>query len=81
MSSIAIVGAGPGSPDLLTLRAAELIKHAEVLVWADSLVSPEIAAIAPKKLRENKNQFFNIRRNSPYSYRESKRREKGCSIT
>ena len=42
-----IVGAGPGAPDLLTLRAARAIERAEVLVWTDSLVSPQIAALAP----------------------------------
>ena len=48
MSKLSIVGAGPGAPDLLTLRAAERIKDAEVLVWTDSLVSPQIADLAPK---------------------------------
>ena len=42
-----IVGGGPGAPDLLTLRAARLIETAEVLVWTDSLLSPQIAALAP----------------------------------
>ena len=48
MSRISIVGAGPGATDLLTLRAAEHLKQAEVLVWTDSLVSPDIAALAPE---------------------------------
>ncbi|MFL0788738.1 MAG: precorrin-4 C(11)-methyltransferase [Prochlorococcus sp.] len=48
MSRISIVGAGPGATDLLTLRAADHLKKAEVLVWTDSLVSPDIAALAPE---------------------------------
>ena len=48
MSRISIVGAGPGATDLLTLRAAEHLKQAEVLVWTDSLVSPDIAALVPE---------------------------------
>ena len=44
---MAIVGAGPGAPDLLTIRAHQRIRDAQVLIWADSLVSPAIAALAP----------------------------------
>jgi len=45
--SLQIVGAGPGAPDLLTLRAARALEAAEVLVWTDSLINPQIAALAP----------------------------------
>ena len=44
---VSFVGAGPGAPDLLTLRAAERLNKADVLIWTDSLVCPAIAALAP----------------------------------
>lgn len=37
-----IVGAGPGAPDLITLRGAELLKSADVVIYAGSLVNPAL---------------------------------------
>ena len=35
---ISFVGAGPGAPDLITLRGAQRLAAADVVVWASSLV-------------------------------------------
>ena len=39
------VGAGPGAPDLITLRGAELLKQADVVIYAGSLVNPVLLGL------------------------------------
>ncbi|HWK47015.1 MAG TPA: precorrin-4 C(11)-methyltransferase [Stellaceae bacterium] len=49
--TVHFIGAGPGAPDLLTLRARDLIAACPVCLYAGSLVPPEIVAHAPPGAR------------------------------
>jgi precorrin-4/cobalt-precorrin-4 C11-methyltransferase len=46
------VGAGPGNPELITVKGLSLLRDADVLIYAGSLVNPELIAQsgAPIKL-------------------------------
>lgn len=42
------VGAGPGAPDLITLRGKALLEEADVIIYAGSLVNPQLLDYAKK---------------------------------
>ena len=50
VGSVAIVGAGPGDPGLITVRGVELLRHAEVVVY-DRLVNAKLLDEAPAAAR------------------------------
>jgi precorrin-4/cobalt-precorrin-4 C11-methyltransferase len=47
MAKIYIVGAGPGDPDLITVKGAKLLMGAGFILYAGSLVNAEILRLAP----------------------------------
>lgn len=36
------VGAGPGAPDLITVRGKQYLEEADVVIYAGSLVNPKL---------------------------------------
>jgi precorrin-4/cobalt-precorrin-4 C11-methyltransferase len=44
---VVFVGAGPGDPELLTMKAARLLKNCRCCIYAGSLVSPAVLTLLP----------------------------------
>lgn len=49
--TVHFIGAGPGDPELITVRGQRLIANCAVCLYAGSLVPPEVVAIAPQNAR------------------------------
>lgn len=49
--TVHFIGAGPGDPELVTVKAQRLISSCPVCLYAGSLVPPEIVALAPAGAR------------------------------
>ena len=45
--TVYFIGAGPGAPDLITVRGHRLVERCTVCLYAGSLVPEEIVALAP----------------------------------
>jgi precorrin-4/cobalt-precorrin-4 C11-methyltransferase len=46
MSKVVFVGAGPGDPELITLKGKKNIEQADIIIYAGSLLNPEILKYA-----------------------------------
>lgn len=48
---ISFIGAGPGDPDLITVKGRKLIENADVIIYAGSLVNPEVLSGAKESAK------------------------------
>jgi precorrin-4/cobalt-precorrin-4 C11-methyltransferase len=51
MDKVYFVGAGPGDPDLITVKGMDLVMRADVLIYAGSLVNPVIVDRSPAEIK------------------------------
>ena len=51
MRMLHFVGAGPGAPDLITVRGAKLLRAADVVIYAGSLVNPALLGLCRQGCR------------------------------
>ncbi len=54
------VGAGPGAADLITVRGAELLRKADIIIYAGSLVNRELLSYAPETAKIYDSKDMNL---------------------
>lgn len=59
-TQVYFIGAGPGAPDLLTLRGKRIIERADVIIYADSLIDPKICSFARKEAEIHKSASLTL---------------------
>jgi len=59
-NKISFIGVGPGDPDLLTLKAFEKIKFADVIIWTDSLIPEKILDFSKEGSEKIKTSSLNL---------------------
>lgn len=54
------LGAGPGAPDLITVRGQKLLREADVIVYAGSLVNPELLTVKKESCQVYNSAFMTL---------------------
>jgi precorrin-4/cobalt-precorrin-4 C11-methyltransferase len=61
MKKVVFVGAGPGDPELITLKGKKTIEQADVIIYAGSLLNPEILGYAKAEARLYDSAAMNLK--------------------
>ena len=67
-----LVGAGPGAVDLITMRGAEILGRAQVVIY-DSLVNPGLLRLAPPSaelIHAGKESYFIVSQFNLFEYEQ-----------
>ena len=54
------VGAGPGAPDLITIRGQKFLREADVIIYAGSLVNPELLSMVKENCEIHNSAKMNL---------------------
>ena len=57
---VSFIGAGPGDPELLTIKGKKIIDSADVIIYAGSLVNPQVLADAKEGARIYNSATMNL---------------------
>lgn len=54
------IGAGPGDPELLTIKGRRIIEQADVIIYADSLIDPRVCSLARSEVKIHKSASLSL---------------------
>jgi len=54
------IGAGPGDPELLTIKGKRIIEQADVIIYADSLIDARVCSVARSEARIHKSASLSL---------------------
>ena len=56
---VIFIGAGPGDPDLITVKGRNVIENADVIIYAGSLVNKDVLAPAKENCIIHNSAYLN----------------------
>ncbi len=59
-AQVYFIGAGPGDLELLTIRAKKIIEIADVIIYADSLINPDICDLAKEGVKIHRSASLSL---------------------